>query len=112
MLIVRRGLEPRGKRLVLELAVWNGAALAVLGFVQHAMDAPGPLWSEASGLVQGQVGDFFSTFGYPHMAGDDFTLLFGISVALWRHRAEEVSEERKMQDVSGGSPVRPRKFWS
>ena len=112
MLIVRRSLEPRGKRLVLELAVWNGAALAALGFVQHAMDAPGPLWSEASGLVMGHVGDFFSTFGYPNMAGDYFTLLFGISVALWRHRAEEVSEERKMQDVSGGSPVRPRKFWS
>ena len=112
MLIVRRGLAPRGKRLVLELAVWNGAALAVLGFVQHAMDAPGPLWSEASGLVMGHVGDFFSTFGYPNMAGDYFTLLFGISVALWRYRAEEVNEERKLKDITGGSSVRPRKFWS
>ena len=112
MLIVRRSLEPRGKRLVLELAVWNGAALAALGFVQHAMDAPGPLWSEASGLVMGHVGDFFSTFGYPNMAGDYFTLLFGISVALWRYRAEEVNEEKKLKDITGGSSVRPRKFWS
>ncbi|MBO7684121.1 MAG: O-antigen ligase family protein [Kiritimatiellae bacterium] len=112
MLIVRRALEPRGKRLVLELAVWNGVALAALGFVQHALDAPGPLWSEASGLVSGKVGDFFSTFGYPNMAGDYFTLLFGISVALWRRRAGEVREERRMQDISGAAAARPRNFWT
>ena len=112
MLIVRRSLEPRGKRLVLELAVWNGVALAALGFVQHALDAPGPLWSEASGLVAGSVGDFFSTFGYPNMAGDYFTLLFGISVALWRHRAKVVREERRQQDAAGSKGVaRPRMFW-
>ena len=112
MLIVRRGLEPRGKRLVLALAVWNGVALAALGFVQHAMDAPGPLWSEASGLVTGTVGDFFSTFGYPNMAGDYFTLLFGIAVALWRDRSGRVREERKASDVSHVAGERPRAFWT
>ncbi|MBR2839608.1 MAG: O-antigen ligase family protein [Kiritimatiellae bacterium] len=112
MLIVRRSLEPRGKRLVLELAVWNGVALAVLGFVQHALEAPGPLWSEASGLVVGKVGDFFSTFGYPNMAGDYFTLLFGISVALWRDRAAAVREGRKVQDISSSAAKRPRAFWT
>ena len=112
MLIVRRSLEPRGKRLVLELAVWNGAALAALGFVQHALDAPGPLWSEASGLVTGKVGDFFSTFGYPNMAGDYFTLLFGIAVALWRDRVAQARASRKAKDISSSAPDRPREFWS
>ena len=112
MLIVRRCLEPRGKRLVLELAVWNGAALAVLGFVQHAMDAPGPLWSEASGLAVGTAGDFFSTFGYPNMAGDYFTLLFGISVALWRRRTDELRETRELKDISNAGSPRSRMFWT
>ena len=112
MLIVRHGLEPCGKRLVLELAVWNGVALAVLGFVQHALDAPGPLWSEASGLVMGSVGDFFSTFGYPNMAGDYFTLLFGISIALWRDCCLRQKDARKAQDISGGASPRPHAFWA
>ena len=107
MLIVHRSLEPRGKRLVLELAVWNGVALAVLGFVQHALEAPGPLWSEASGLVVGSVGDFFSTFGYPNMAGDYFTLLFGISVALWRDRSERIRDDRKTDATAKRPP-----FWA
>ena len=77
MVAVRDGLTRRGKRLVLELIVWNGVAVAVLGFVQGAMDAPGPFWSS---LPNGrQASDFFATFGYPNMAGCFFMLAFALS---------------------------------
>lgn len=112
MLIVRQSLNQHGKRLVMKLAVWNGCALAVLGFVQHALDAPGPLWSEASGFAAGPSGDFFSSFGYPNMAGDYFTLLFGIAVALWRDCCARIREERKAKDISSSATARPRMFWT
>ena len=53
MLVVRHSLTSSGKRLVLEIVVWNGSVLAALGFVQHALSSPGPRWSEASGLFKG-----------------------------------------------------------
>ena len=110
---VRHCLVARGKRLVLALVVWNGALLSLLGFVQHALDAPGPLWSTASGMPAGWPagGDFFSTFGYPNMAGDYFTLLFGISVALWREARLELRRIRDAKDISGAAAKRPRAFW-
>ena len=106
LLVVRHALTRKGKRFVLELIVWNGTALAALGFVQSALGAPGPLWSDQSGTKS--VGDFFSTFGYPNMAGDYFTTLFGLSLALWRQHLEE---RRAAQDISSGEVPRPRQFW-
>ena len=94
---VHHGLTRSGKRLVLELIVWNGAALAVLGFVQNASSAQGPFWQLPPG---GGTCDFFSTFGYPNMAGDYFTTLFGLSVALWRDRCEQVRRENAACDPS------------
>ena len=110
---VRHCLAARGKRLMLALVVWNGALLALLGFVQHALDAPGPLWSTASGIPPGWgLGrDFFSTFGYPNMAGDYFTLLFGISVALWREARLELRRNRDAKDISGAAAKSPHAFW-
>ena len=95
MIAVKHSLVRRGKRLVLSMIVWNGVLLAVLGFVQHAMDAPGPLWCTMTGLKTGYVSDFFSTFGYPNMAGDYFTTLFGLSVALWR----DCCEQHRLQSI-------------
>ena len=85
LVIVHHCLTRSGKRLVIELIVWNGAALAVLGFVQSVTDAPGPFWIKPAG---GAMGEFFSSFGYSNMAGDYFTTLFGLAVALWRDQCE------------------------
>ena len=109
-LAVRYGLTRRGKRLVLRLIVWNGAALAVLGFVQSATGAMGPFWCA---LPDGHRVDFFSTFGYPNMAGDYFTTLFGLAVALWR----DVCEEHRRASLAKGSSERAKdadrrgRFW-
>ncbi len=110
LLVVRHALTRHGKRLALELIVWNGTALAALGFLQGALGAPGPLWSTASGT--GSVGDFFSTFGYPNMAGDYFTTLFGLALALWRRNLDDLRDAHRMKDISSAAAPRPRMFWT
>ena len=76
-LAAKHGLLNKGKRLLLEALCWNGAALALLGFVQQMTGATSVLWGE-------QVfSHFFSTFGYPNFAGAFFTLLFALSAGLW-----------------------------
>ena len=112
MIAVKHALCRRGKRLVISLIVWNGALLAVLGFVQQAMGAPGPLWSEMSGLKSNaMLGDFFSTFGYPNMAGDYFTTLFGLAVALWRDCCEQY-QQKQASNVKEGDVAKTRyTFW-
>ena len=95
------GLSSEGKRLALELIVWNGVAMAAFGFVQVLLDAPGPFWSAPPDAAAVRShGAFFSVFGYPNMAGDYFTLLFGLSVALWRYRDEEARRADKSADQS------------
>jgi len=84
MLAVKHALLKRGKRLVLEMIVWNGLALSALGMVQQIAGAESPLWSGG----WDRTAYFFSTFGYPNMGGDYFTTLFGISVAVWRWKVE------------------------
>ena len=112
MVAVKHCLVRRGKRLVMSLIVWNGVALAVLGFVQHATNAPGPLWMQMKGLANpAAVGDFFSTFGYPNMAGDYFTTLFGLSVALWRDCYEQRRLEGIEKEKEGGHAKTRRTFW-
>lgn len=110
LLVVRHALTRHGKRLALELIVWNGTALAALGFLQGALGAPGPLWSTASGT--GSVGDFFATFGYPNMAGDYFTTLFGLALALWRRNLDDLRDAHRMKDISSAAAPRPRMFWT
>jgi len=83
----KHALLKRGKRTLLEMVVWNGLALGALGAVQQVTDAKGPLWYDDINAY------FFSTFGYPNMAGDYFTTLFGLSVGLWRWRLDEPGRE-------------------
>ena len=112
MVAVKHALCRRGKRLVISMIVWNGALLAVLGFVQHAMNAPGPLWSEMSGLKSNALmGDFFSTFGYPNMAGDYFTTLFGLAVALWRDCYEQYRLKQTASTREGDTVKTRYTFW-
>ena len=85
-LLAKHALTRSGKRTLVEMIVWNGVAMAALGFVQLVAEAPGPLWST---MVK-NPGHFFSTFGYPNMAGDYFTVLFCLSVAQWRNRLDDI----------------------
>ncbi|MCR5752255.1 MAG: O-antigen ligase family protein [Kiritimatiellae bacterium] len=108
MLAVKHCLRRSGKRMLLEMIVWNGFALAILGFVQAVAGAEGPLWQPFANVKHATT--FFSTFGYPNMAGDYFTTLFGIAVALWRRSNDEVSVElRKGHDSTSLNPYRT--FW-
>lgn len=112
VIAVRHCLTNAGRRLVLQLVVWNGVAVAALGLVQAAMAAPGPYWiPRIPGTTRAEPGDFFATFGYPNMAGDYFVLLFGIAVALWRDHYERFRANFQMKDISKSAPKRPRQFW-
>lgn len=109
MIAVRHSLSKSGKKLLLEIIVWNGAVLALLGFVQQASGAPGPLWAT---LEDGRkAGDFFSTFGYPNMAGDYFTTLFALAIGIWRSHVAEVKEEKNRDDVSKRAGKIKIHFW-
>ncbi len=111
LLVVRQALTRHGKRLVLELIVWNGVAVAVLGFVQKVFEAPGPFWSTTPGTIYG-AGDFFATFGYPNMGGDYFTTLFGISLALWRDTLDTYRADYEAKDISSAAIPPHRQFWA
>ncbi len=80
-LAVKHGLLKKGKRLLLECLCWNGAALALLGFVQLMTDAKSIYWGQEA------FSYFFSTFGYPNFGGAYFTLMFAFSTGLWFGRA-------------------------
>lgn len=86
---VKHALLKNGKRMLIEMLVWNGVALAIVGAVQQMTGAEGPLWCGSAA----QEAYFFSTFGYPNMAGDYFTTMFGLAVGLWRWRMEHFSPE-------------------
>ena len=92
MIATKHCLRRRGKRLLLKMIVWNGFALAILGFVQAASGAEGPLWQKITNVEN--ASDFFSTFGYPNMAGDYFTTLFALSIAVWRREVDDAEHER------------------
>lgn len=85
MVAARHSLRRYGKRLLVEVLVWNGVALALLGFAQFFTGAEAPFWTEnRPGYV------FFASFGYPNMAGDYFTSLTFIAIGLWRRRLQEM----------------------
>ena len=87
MLAARHGLARAGKRMLMEMLVWNAAALAVLGFIQQAAGAKAPLWIDAV-----EKGLFFSTFGYVNMGGAYFVMMFAFAVGLWLTRVAEVAK--------------------
>ena len=112
LVIVHHGLTRRGKRMVIKLIVWNGVALAALGFVQGATGARGPFWCDPPG--GGEVVDFFSTFGYPNMAGDYFVTLFGLAMALWRDQYEEMRRAERSRDPADKQGINAKahgRFW-
>lgn len=107
--VVRHCLVRRGKRLLVKLLVWNGFALALLGFIQTATGAVGPLWQEMANVAN--AGTFFSTFGYPNMAGDYFTTLFGFALALWRDENLEIDRRIKAATLAPSEKNPHRAFW-
>jgi hypothetical protein len=86
VLAVKHGLLKRSKRILLEVICWNGAALAVVGFVQLALKATSIL-----GLTPLDT-YFFSVFGYVNVGAAYFTLIAAVSFGLWlQHAAEDAS---------------------
>ena len=79
MLAVRHALTRHGRRILVHALVWNGALLASLGFIQQATEAKAPFWLDIPNPVQ-----YFSSFGYPNMAGAFFVALFAVSAGLWQ----------------------------
>lgn len=109
MLATKHCLVRRGKRLLLHMLVWNGFALAILGFIQIASGAEGPFWVPMAN-VKGGAGTFFSTFGYPNMAGDYFVTLFGLAVALWRDVNLEYNRRHSERDLTPSDKNRYKMF--
>ena len=102
----KHSLTRSGKRLLVEIVVWNGVLLSILGFIQQVTGARAPFWSEPPKYAS----YFFSTFGYPNMAGSYFAMLFCLSVAVWREHVEEV--RRKMKGTPAvRSLSKYRLFW-
>ncbi len=102
MLAAKHALSRSGKRLLMEMLVWNATALAVLGFIQRGTGAVSAFWGTTPAAK-----DFFSVFGYPNMGGAFFTMAFGFSVGLWQHRVAEVAELPHI-DRSKGSVSKAR----
>ena len=105
---VRHSLCGRGKRMLVKFLVWNGFALAILGFVQVAADAEGPLWTVPQGVTR--MYDFFSVWGYPNMAGEFFTMMFGFAAVAWRSaHIENRREENELGNA--GNKSNHAAFW-
>ena len=79
LLAVRHALARHGCRLLVHALVWNGALLATLGFLQQSTGAKAPFWLDIPNPVQ-----YFSSFGYPNMAGAFFVALFAVAAGLWQ----------------------------
>ncbi len=87
MLAARHALSHGGKRMLIEMLVWNAAALAVLGFIQQATGADAPLWMKVT-----KKGPFFSSFGYVNMGGAYFAMMFAFAIGVWLTRVAEVAK--------------------
>ena len=81
-LAAKHGLNDRGKRLVISLMVLNAVLLGLLGLVQLVTGAEGVYWHR----VRVHQIIFFASFGYVNHAAAYFTILFALSLAVWRHK--------------------------
>ncbi len=89
LLAVRHALSRHGCRALVHTLVWNGALLASLGFIQQATGAKAPFWLDIPNPVQ-----YFSSFGYPNMAGSFFVAIFAVSAGLWQDSVRrDISEK-------------------
>jgi len=77
MLAVRHGMSRRSQRFLLHLLVWNGACLALFGFVEMFSGTKAIYW------LTPVKDHFFASFGYPNFAGAYFALLFVLGFGLW-----------------------------
>ena len=107
MLAVKHALLKRGKRLLLELIVWNGVGLSLIGLIQSVTGAQYPLWAD----IKTPPAYFFSTFGYPNMGGEYFTTLFALAVALWRWKLDVIRQDERSQDSESARLARHKLFW-
>ena len=99
MLAVRHSLLKRGKRLFIEMIVWNGVLISALGVVQNITDAAYPLWADRwMDVLPGGKTPFFASFGYENMAGDYFTTLFALAVGVWRWKVDSARREQRGRD--------------
>lgn len=106
VLAVKHSCLRSGKRLLIRTLVWNGFALALFGAIQDITGADAPFW----GQVEGPKVHFFSTFGYPNMAGAFFTGIFALGFAAWRRNIEDVKKLIKKEDNSN-LPQSRNFFW-
>ena len=104
LLAARHTLAREGKRVLLEMMVWNAAALAVFGFVEQGLGATFVFWEKPEHPVY-----FFSVFGYPNAAGAFFTMMFAFSIGLWRYHARET--ELLAEANEGRRTVGPTNYW-
>ena len=100
MLAAKHALSRSGKRLLVEMIAWNGAALAVLGFVQRGTGATGVFWGDRPVSP-----DFFSVFGYPNMGGSFFTMMFAFSVGVWLQKASETADLPSIDKARGSASM-------
>ena len=103
-LAVRHALTREGKRIFLEMVVWNGVALAIFGFIEQATGATFVFWEKPEHPVY-----FFSVFGYPNAAGAFFTMTFAFAIGLWRYHARETDFLREAN--RGRRTVGPSNYW-
>lgn len=101
MLAAKHACTRQGKRLLAELMCWNGAVLAVFGFIQQAAGAHFPYWTEPNHNLYGGTIHFFATFGYPNMGGSFFLLLFAVSLGVWLTHVAEVDAIPKEVRLTG-----------
>ena len=109
MLAVRHALARHGRRALVHALIWNGALLAGLGFIQQATEAKAPFWLDIPNSVQ-----YFSSFGYPNMAGAFFVAIFAVSAGLWQDNVRrDVSmklEKKKKQKSEEEEETKPGKL--
>ncbi|MBO5940383.1 MAG: O-antigen ligase family protein [Kiritimatiellae bacterium] len=109
MLAVRHALLHKGRRALVHFLVWNGALLAALGFLQQATGAVSPFWLETEDPVH-----FFSSFGYPNMAGAFFVAVFAVSAGLWQDNVRRYFRhirEKKVSEIESTPSERYCPMW-
>ena len=110
LLAVRHALARHGRRTLVHALVWNGALLASLGFIQQATEAKAPFWLDIPNPVQ-----YFSSFGYPNMAGAFFVAIFAVSAGLWQDNVRrdvsmKLEKKKKKQETEEEVETTPGKL--
>jgi len=90
-LAAKHALRSEGKRHLLELMCWNGAALAVFGFIQAQTDAAAPFWFKPlAPYTATDAASYphrpFSVFSYPNAGATFFAMLFAVSCGIWQSK--------------------------